>query len=422
MLTSSSNPIVSRRGAARIGAFSIVMIVLFLVSLSYAYLAQDAEAVVRRDLEVAVAAKSASESSVETITRDLADRSILLGFSDNPAINPSNVEAAAASLAEMKANFPNMEPVATFEDAVPSAIASYQTKVAQIGALEASIAELEGKLSSERDAKSALQAEKDQRISTLEQEGRDAAETSDSEIRRLEDSVAKLRSQLNSTTEQVTDAEDAKRASERALEAAKLEQASVRSTWTALRQDMERRSEKSDGEVSAVMTEFGVGFINLSASDRLSEGTVFRIVSGRPGADSSEAKAFCRVTKVGPKFAEVAIYDVADRFEPVVVGDQIYNPLYEAKGQRNAVLAGNISGAYNEPELRTLFAEIGINVQNDISNATDFLITGGPIFADADGEPLEEPMQVDQLPVYGQARDLGVTIVSMRDVLQYFER
>ena len=31
-------------------------------------------------------------------------------------------------------------------------------------------------------------------------------------------------------------------------------------------------------------------------------------------------------------------------------------------------------------------------------------------------------MPVDQLPVYGEARDLGVTIVSMRDLLQYFER
>ena len=168
------------------------------------------------------------------------------------------------------------------------------------------------------------------------------------------------------------------------------------------------------------MSEFGVGFINLSTSDRLSEGTVFRVVSGRPGADTSKAKALCRVTSVGPKFAEVAIYDVADRFEPVVVEDQIYNPLYEAKGQRNAVLAGNISGAYNETELRTLFAEIGIDIR--ISNATDFLITGGPIRTDEDGEPLEEPVPVDQLPVYGEARDLGITIVSMRDLFQYFER
>ena len=44
------------------------------------------------------------------------------------------------------------------------------------------------------------------------------------------------------------------------------------------------------------------------------------------------------------------------------------------------------------------------------------------MFVDEDGEPLEQPLQVDQLPIYGEARDLGVTIVPMRDVLQYFER
>ena len=422
MLTSTSNSIASRRGAARVGALSIVMFVLFLVALGYGYIAQDEAAATQRALDAAVAEKATADSSVETITSDLAARSMVLGFSENPATIPSNVEAAGAALAELKANFPNMEPVKTFEDAVPSAIASFQTKTAQIGTLENRIKELEAQLSSERDAKSALQQEKDQRIAALEQEARDAAETSDSEIRRLEDSVSKLRSQLNSTTEQVTDAEDAKRATERALEEARLNHSSQRVQWTSLRNDMKRRAAKADGEISAVLPEYGVGFINLSAADRLSEGTVFRIVSGRPGADPASAKAFCKVTSVGPKFAEVSIYDVADRFEPVVVGDQIYNPLYEAKGQRNAVLAGNISGAYNEPELRILFKEIGINIQNEISNSTDFLITGGPMFVDEDGEPLEQPLQVDQLPIYGEARDLGVTIVPMRDVLQYFER
>ncbi|MDG1491088.1 MAG: hypothetical protein P8R43_04300 [Planctomycetota bacterium] len=422
MLTSTSNSIVSRRGAARVGVVSIVMFVFTLVAFTLMLLAQDAETIVRDELSAAAVARSQSDTKLEAKVGELADRSIILGFSENAAIIPSNLEAAQAALGELNSTFPNMDGVKTFEDAVPSVVGSYNTKVKQIATLESKIAELEGQLSSERNAKSSLQQEKDQRISSLEQEARDASETADSEISRLEDSVSKLRSQLNSTTAQVTDAEDAKRVTERALEEARLNHSAERGQWTSLRNDMKRRGEKADGEISAVMAEFGVGFINLSASDRLSEGTVFRIVSGRPGADTSDAKALCRVTSVGPKFAEVSIYDVADRFEPVVVGDQIFNPLYEAKGQRSAVLAGNISGAYNEPELRTLFAEIGINIQSDISNATDFLITGGPVFTDEDGEPLDEPMAVDQLPVYGEASDLGVTIVSMRDVLQYFER
>ena len=227
---------------------------------------------------------------------------------------------------------------------------------------------------------------------------------------------------MNSSTDRITEVEDEKRATERSLEEEQRNTQSLRGQWTKTRNDIRKRSEKPDGEISAVLPDWGVGFINLASSDRLSEGTVFRIVSGKPGTDLSSAKAYARVVSVGPEFSEVKIYDVADQYQPVVAGDMIFNPLFEAKGERNAVLAGSISGTYNEPELRLLFDEIGINIQNEISNSTDFLITGGPLFVDDDGEPLEEPMQVDQLPVYGEARDQGVTIVPIRDVLQYFER
>ena len=57
MLTSTPNSIASRRGAARVGAPAIVMFVLLLVALFYAYVAQDAEALVRRELDAAKAAE-----------------------------------------------------------------------------------------------------------------------------------------------------------------------------------------------------------------------------------------------------------------------------------------------------------------------------------------------------------------------------
>ena len=108
--------------------------------------------------------------------------------------------------------------------------------------------------------------------------------------------------------------------------------------------------------------------------------------------------------------------------QPIVEGDKIYNPLYEPKSKRNAVLAGSIEGIYNKPELVQLFSEIGITVQDELSNTTDYLITGGPIFVDEDGEPLEEPLQVSDLAAYAEAKDRGVLIIPMRDVLQYFRR
>lgn len=423
MRTSTLSPIVSRRGVARVSAvWMIVVVVLLFVVMGYAYIAQDEAAASETARKSAVADKTTADQALLTRTAELAERSGILGFTTDPATIPSNVDTARATLAELKAAFPDMEPVTTFEAAVPSAIQSYQTKLAKIAELEASIQNLTSQLSSERDAKDTLEGEKDTRISDLEQQLADAQETSRSEISRLESTVSDLNSRIRTSSDQIVSLQDEKRTTERTLEEERRNAASTKGQYTKRLNDITRRSEKADGEISAVLPAYGVGFINLSASDRLSEGITFRIVSGKPGADTSVAKARARVINVGPRFSEVEIFDVADAFQPVVAGDRIYNPLYEKKGERNAVLAGSISGAYNEPELRLLLANIGINIQNEISNTTDFLITGGPLFADEDGEPLEEPLQVDQLPVYGEARDQGITIVPIRDVLQYFEQ
>jgi hypothetical protein len=172
-----------------------------------------------------------------------------------------------------------------------------------------------------------------------------------------------------------------------------------------------------------VNSRFDLGVINLTAGDRLSEGTVFRIVSGRPNADASVAKGYAIVTDVGPEVSEVRLFDIVDPLgQPIVAGDKLYNPLYEPKAKRDAVLAGTITGIYNEEELRLLLDEIGINVQDRITNTTNYLITGGPIFMDEDGEPLEEPLAVEELPEYTEALNRGIVVIPMSDVTQYFRR
>lgn len=398
------------------------MVVLLLMALGYGYIAQDEAAVTERERAKAVAAQETVTETLDGQVAELASRSKILGFTTDVTV-PSNVESATAALAELKDAFPDMEPVKTYQDAVPAVIKAYQAKLAQIGTLQAQVTELEGKVNAERSSLSDLETEKDNRIAELETQLSDLRDTSSSEIARLESSVSDLRGQVTSSTDRITELTDTIRQGERTLDETVLASTSTRLGYTKRLQDITRRAEKADGEILAVAEQFNTAYINVKAGDRLSEGTVFRIVSGKPGADESKAKAYCRVVNAGPERSEVRIYDVADRFQPVVTGDKIYNPLFEAKGERNAVLAGSMSGSYNEPELRLLFAEIGINIQNEVSNTTDFLIAGGPLFVDEEGEPFEDgPMQVDQLPIYGEARDQGVTIVPIRDVYQYFSR
>ncbi len=424
MRTKTPLSISTRRGAARVSAvWMIVVIVLLLVALGYAYIAQDDAASAQSRAVAATNDKVAAENLVEVETAAAADRYEILGFTTDFATIPSNVETAKAALEATKAVFPDMAAADTFEKALPLMTQAYQAKLAQIAELEKTIATKTAQIASERSAMAELESSKDAIIATLTQEKGDIEDSLKSEITRLETATSEQRNQIESKTNELTKAEDAKRLADRALEETKKAAASQNANHTRQRNDILKSSEKPDGEISAVLSAFDMGIINLAASDRLSEGIVFKVISGQPGADITKPKALCRVTNVGTKFSEVEIFDVADPLgQPVVAGDKIYNSLYEAKGQRNAVFAGNISGAYNKPELLLLFEEIGINVQDELSNTTDFLIVGGPMFMDEEGEPLEEPLQPESLPIYADASARGITVIPVRDILQFFRR
>ncbi len=424
MRTKTLPSISARRGAARLSAvWLIVAFVLLVIVGAFGFIAQDAASKAEKDAQTARQdAESAAERRSEA-NAELSARSAILGFTADAATIPSDVTAAQAALDDFKVAFPDMEPATTFELALPLAKSAYATLQNRLATQATRITELEGQVAAERTAKSEMEDTKDGEIRELRTQLTDLRDTTSSEIARLESANEDLRSEVNTKTGELTDAADAARASEKVAADTKALQKSEKLRFEKAINDIARRSEKADGEIAGASSEYGIGFINLTAADRLSEGTVFRIVSGRPGADATVAKGYAEVTNVGPRLSEIRIFDVVDpKGQPIVEGDKIFNPLYEPKSQRNAVLAGSIEGIYNKPELVQLFSEIGITVQNELSNTTDYLITGGPIFVDEEGEPLEEPLQVSDLAAYAEAKDRGVLIIPMRDVLQYFRR
>jgi len=424
MRTKTSLPLSARRGAARISAvWLIVAFVLLAVAVTYAFIAQDEAAVAKRELATANQERDAAVERESAAKVELSNRSEQIGFTTDAATIPSDVAAMKAGFEDLKSAFPDTEPAKTYQDLIPLVKSAYATQLQKVAQNATRIKELEGRVAAERQAKGVLESDKDEQIAALRSELTDLKDTSESEISRLTSASEDLRTEVNTYTEQVTALTDKTRDTERSLAESKKIAASVKRQATERIKMIAKRSEKADGEISGVSLKYGIGFINLTSSDRLSEGTTFRIVSGRPGADTSIAKGYCTVTNVGPELSEVTVFDMVDPLgQPIVPGDQIFNPLYEPKGERNAVLAGSIDGIYNRPELEILLGEIGITIQDELSNTTDFLITGGPMFVDEEGEPLESPLKVEQLPIYAEARDRGVLVVPMRDVTQYFRR
>lgn len=104
-----------------------------------------------------------------------------------------------------------------------------------------------------------------------------------------------------------------------------------------------KEPESKDGQVLSVSEHLALGWIDIGADERLARGTRFRVVSGKIGAQ--KLKGWAEVTEVKPTMAEVSFSEIVDRFDPIVEGDVIFNPIYDPKGERTAVLCGANSPA-----------------------------------------------------------------------------
>ena len=161
-----------------------------------------------------------------------------------------------------------------------------------------------------------------------------------------------------------------------------------------------------------------IGWINIGANQRVAAGMSFRVISGKLGSKS--VKCVAEVTKTEATRAEVLFTQVADQFDPPVVGDLIFNPLLDTKGQRNAVLVGRFA-LPSENEVRGLLANLGITVQTKLDNSTDYLIVGMEMYVDKDGTALETPIQPSETAVYKDAEAKGVAITPLKDLRAYFK-
>jgi len=140
----------------------------------------------------------------------------------------------------------------------------------------------------------------------------------------------------------------------------------------------------------------------------------FRLVSGSHG--SNHLKAWCEVNSVKGDMAEVRIYDQTDPMDPPVAGDVVFNPLFDPRGERSALLIGRL----DKNQIESLLKGMGMTVQTKLDKSTDFLIVGGEMYTDENGQPVETPIQPADLTVYKDAVAQGVQIVLVKDLRQYF--
>jgi hypothetical protein len=411
----------SQRGAARVSVtWLIVFLVLFFVACGFGYMGYEAEQKALARAEAAEAARAKAETLDEESQKQILAISKVVGWFDpNQAVALTDVAAMKTGFDELRSSFPDMGPdVTTISAALPKVRDAYLARGREIGTLRDSEAALKGEKAAIETSLRGQLDEKDRRIDELGRSLADAENNARQAANEAENRIASLNQQRNDLDNQLREARNQMEAQRRQFES---DRATFETRTSAALAKLKflNEPEAVDGKIVNVATDLSLGYINIGAQQRVSRGMRFRVVAGAVG--STKLKAFAEVTDVKPDRAEVRLYDVVDRFDPVVAGDVIYNPLFDPTGRRDAVLCGRFSAPFNEAELKVLLSNMNISVNPKLDYNTDYLIVGSELYIDEEGNPLETPLQPSELAIYKDAVANGVQIVSIKQLREYFK-
>jgi hypothetical protein len=359
------------------------------------------------------------EEQKATITQkseELVALSGAVGYSDPTKGNNTDLDTLKKGLENTRTSFELGASVTTFQEAIPFIATALNDRKQRIADLESQVeaksSQIDGLQKGMREAGQAAEAE----AADLRSKLGDAQQQVEDTKGEYERQVAELRDQVRSKTSEVGTVQTAKSEAEKAF-AAEAETLRTRmNTMGRKLQPFTKEPAAADGTILAVSRVLSAGWIDLGAANRLPVGTRFTVAS----ALDNRVKAIAEVTKVEKSMAEVKFTEQRDPFDPVVAGDVVWNPLYDPRGERYALLVGGFSGEYAETQLKGLMASMGVTVQTKLDNATDFLIVGNEQYVDQDGQPVESPIQPSDLPVFKEAVAQGVQVVLLKDLRNYF--
>jgi len=416
--------ILSNRGAARVGVVWLVCVgVLMLVALTFAFITQSDLGHVREALDKANKDKDDAVAQFEPANTVRRDLSRMLGWYDRSSPDPStDLETAKRYFEEtLKPKFGgDLDADKDFENALPKVLAAYDARGAKIAELETRAETLTSEIQAAQSALSSVQQEKDRTIADLRSQLADEQQNAANRQKELEGRLSgqqQLVADRDSELRSVRDGfENAQRGWNREKNLYEARIANLVEMTGFARPEF---ASNADGTILDVSRKLSLAWIDIGANQRLTTGTRFRVQGGPAG--NRHDKAWAEVTQVESNRAEVSLSSLVDTFDPVVKGDVVVNPLYDPKGERNAVLAGRFSGIYGKEELVALLQRIGVNVQDDLDYTTHFLIVGSELYNDpVTNEPLEEPLAPSELAVYKDAVAKQVKIVPLQDIREFF--
>ncbi len=407
------------RGAARVSlVWLIAAVVVIIAALFMVFVAYDDKAKSDQALQDALAEADLADERQAEASEGWTGLSEAVGWYDAAAATPrTNVDALKTGFDNLKASFPDLgDDVKDLAAALPAVESAYKARGREIQQLKDDLARVDAEKKALEQSLRDASSQKDTQIADLNRQIQDEADNATQKQSELEDRITNLRDQSSELDSEV-------RQLRAELENVARMHEEERQLWAARFNEMKKtlelpnEPEQADGSVLQVAADNSAGWIDLGRKHRLAPGMRFRVTDGdRAG----RLKGWAEVTDVQTDMARVSFFNLVDRFDPVVQGDELYNPVFDPRAVRQAVLVGRFSGRYNERELSALLAGIGIQVQADLDLTTDYLIVGSELYTDEEGEPYEDPLKPTDLPIYKNAEAQGVQIVALQDLYNYF--
>jgi hypothetical protein len=411
-------------GAAHVPImFFLILLVLFLGALAFAYVMQNENTKLKQDLaqvtsdnQVMSKQKLLVDHYIEDIGRVINKPGSYLGregsgslygdaaLTDPMVMNPAEIKKIMDDACQAS----GVSTATSLENALGSMV----TRINQLG-------ERTRNIESERDKIMAEKADGDRKFQTATAEAASRA----SDLRQgFEQQVANFNRATQDNANTISTLQEGLRNKADDLIAAREEAATtekglrgeistLKSHNTALieRNALRQPPDVADGKVIVASGGVKTAFIDLGRKDMLQPGTVFRVKNPRNEA----VKAHATVTRVEEDRSEVALSGVVDPIgDNVTAGDLLFNELFSPHQTRTIFLIGRFQAPYNKPDLANLLRRLGNRVVDKMGPGVDTVILGNdPVNEAADGFTA-----VAELPEYKQAVDLRVEFVYLRQI------
>ncbi len=410
----------SQRGAAKVGIVWLVSVIfLLLFAVLFAFTGNSENADLRKELETARSERADAVAKEEASTKKIGVISRATGYYDRESSFPvTNVDAIKAGMDTTKQTFSDAgASVTDLEQLLPVLVQNYQARTREVQQLKDQVATVTSEKATIEASLRQASAEKTAQLAALQTQFDDAVQAAARAQSGLEAQIAALKNTNGDLEKGLKTARGETEVEKRNLANATIE---YKTRFIAMSDKLAflKEPEAADGSLLAVSKSAQMGWVDIGANQRVAAGMKFVVISGKLGTKA--VKCIAEVSKTEPGRAEVMFTEVADQFDPPVVGDRIFNPLLDPKGERNAVLIGRFSMP-SENEVRVLLKNLGITVQTKLDNTTDYLIVGGEMYVDQEGNALEEPMQPSETGVYKEAEAKGVAITPLKDLRAYFK-